>query len=350
MVLTVKLLIVINKEHLISVIMPVHNAGEFLSDAVASILNQENIHLELILVNDHSTDDAIEKLPNTLTQDSRFKYYSSTRRGVVSAMAVGFANAQGDYIARMDADDISLPNRLSEQYHYLQTHPEIGIAGGQIKITSEYKVEEGFTLYEQWLNSLCLPEDIERELFVESPIPNPTAFFRRESYLLLNGYQDPEWAEDYDMWLRAHALGIRMGKPEGVLLHWREHERRLTHCDERYDNKLFMKAKAYYLSRSDYLHGRKAIIWGTGPIGVYLHDILVEQSVEVEAFIEVNPRRIGRLKRGLPVIHYNELSQYTRSNDALIIGAVGARGAREKIRKALLHMGKEEGSDFLFAA
>lgn len=339
-----------NENHLISVIMPVHNAGNFLVDAVTSILNQENIHLELILVDDHSTDNAIENLPKKLTQDSRFSLFSSSRRGVVAAMAVGFEKAQGDFIARMDADDISLPHRLFEQYRYLQAHPEIGIAGGQVKITSESKIEEGFTLYEQWLNNLCLPEEIERELFVESPIPNPTAFFRRESYELLNGYQDPEWAEDYDMWLRANALGIKMGKPDGVLLHWREHECRLTHCDERYDNKLFMKAKAYYLSHSHYLRGRKAIIWGTGPIGVYLHDILVKQDIEVEAFIEVNPRRIGRLKRGLPVIHYNEVSQYTRGNDALIIGAVGARGARIKIRKALLDMGKEEGRDFLFAA
>ena len=339
-----------NQEHLISVIMPVHNAGDYLIEAVASILNQENITLELILVDDHSTDDAIEDLPKELTQDCRFKFISSNSRGVVAAMATGYAKAQGEYIARMDADDISLPNRLFEQLNYLQNNPEIGIAGGQIKIISKFNLEEGFVLYEKWLNQLCSPADIVRELFIESPIPNPTAFFRREIYELLNGYQDTEWAEDYDMWLRAHALGIKMGKPDGVLLHWREHGKRLTHNDSRYDNKLFIKARAYYLSRSHYLKARKAIIWGTGPIGVYLYDILVEQKIEVEAFIDVNPRRIGGLKRGLPVLHFSEISQYTQDNKALIIGAVGARGARSKIRQALLDMGKEEGNDFLFAA
>jgi len=328
----------------------VHNAGDYLIEAVASILNQENINLELILVDDHSTDDAIKNLPKELTQDCRLKFVSSTNHGVVAAMAAGYAEAQGEYIARMDADDISLPHRLFEQLNYLRNNPEIGIAGGQIKIISEFNIAEGFVLYEKWLNQLSSAEDIERELFIESPIPNPTAFFRRESYELLNGYQDTEWAEDYDMWLRAHALGIKMGKPNGVLLHWREHEQRLTHNDSRYDNKLFMKAKAYYLSRSHYLKQRKAIIWGTGPIGVYLYDILVEQEIEVEAFIDVNPRRIGGLKRGLPVLHFSEINQYTHDNEALIIGAVGARGARAEIRQALLNMGKEEGSDFLFAA
>lgn len=339
-----------NMASLVSVIMPVHNAGAYLEEAVASILNQKKIVLELILVDDHSSDDAIEKLPKELTQDHRIKFVLSNRHGVVAAMAVGYAKAQGEYIARMDADDISLPHRLFEQLTYLQSNPEIGIAGGQIKIISESIVAEGFSLYEKWLNQLCSPEEIERELFIESPLPNPTAFFRREIYELLNGYHDSEWAEDYDMWLRAHALGIRMGKPDGVLLHWREHDKRLTHNDSRYDNKLFIKARAYYLSRSNYLKERKAIIWGTGPIGVYIYDILVEQKIEVEAFIDVNPRRVGGFKRGLPVLHFSELEQYTHDNNALIIGAVGSRGARAEIRQALLNMGKNEGCDFLFAA
>lgn len=334
---------------LISVIMPVHNGGDYLLQAVESILSQKNVTLELILVDDSSSDGAIENLPKIITQDVRFKQIKSRKRGVVAAMAAGFSKSQGCYIARMDADDVSLPHRLFKQLNYLQKNPDVGIAGGQVKIISELDIKQGFALYEKWLNQLCSPEDIERELFIESPIPNPTAFFRRECYESLNGYQDPEWAEDYDMWLRAHALGIKMGKPKGILLHWREHKNRLTHCDSRYDNKLFLKAKAYYLSRSHHLADRKAIIWGTGPIGVYLYDCLKEQKIEVEAFIDVNLRRVGGLKRGVPVLHYSELSQYTLSNNALIIGAVGARGARVKIRKALLEMGKIEGSDFLFA-
>ena len=339
-----------HREHLISVIMPVHNAGEYLIDAVKSILEQKNVKLELILVDDHSNDDAIKNLPKFVSQDNRIKFSSSESRGVVAAMAVGFSLAKGDYSARMDADDFALPNRLFEQLNYLQKNPEVGISGAQIKIISNANIEKGFTLYEEWLNQSCLPEEIERELFVESPIPNPTAFFRRESYERLNGYHDSEWAEDYDMWLRAHALGIKMGKPKGILLHWREHEGRLTHNDSRYDNKLFLKARAYYLSRSHYLKKRKAIIWGAGPIGAYLYDIFDEQNIEVEAFIEVNERKVGGLKRGLPVLHFSELRKYTVDKKSLIIGAVGSRGAREEIRKALLDMGKEEGSDFLFAA
>jgi hypothetical protein len=248
----------------------------------------------------------------------------------------------------MDADDIAMPDRLTRQLHYLQHNPQIGIAGAKVKIFSSDTLGQGFQLYEQWLNSLSTSEEIERDLFIESPIPNPTAFFRREIYDQLGGYHDPEWAEDYDIWLRAHTEGIKMGKPDEVLLHWRDHATRLTHCDARYENKLFLKAKAYYLAANPhYLKNRNAIIWGTGPNGTYIHDLLITLDVKVDAFIEINPKRIGGVKRGLPVLHFDKLSQYT---DALIIGAVGSRGAREEMRHALLNMGKQEGRDFLFAA
>lgn len=336
-----------NSTSLVSVIMPVYNAGEFLYPAVKSILHQINIKLELILVDDHSTDHAIDDLPLSITSDARLQRVSSAGDGVVAAMKTGYELSTGKYIARMDADDIAMPDRLFMQLQYLEENPQIGIAGAQVKIISEDIVGHGFLLYEKWLNRLCEPADIERELFVESPIPNPTAFFRREVYQVLGGYQDPEWAEDYDLWLRASAAGIKMGKPGGVLLYWREHANRLTHRDSRYNNKLFLKAKAFYLSQSNYLLKRKAVIWGTGPIGVYLHDVLSENKVNIEAFIDVNPKRIGGEKRGLPVYHYKEALQFS---DVLIIAAVGSRGARENIRQALLDMGKREGHDFLFAA
>ena len=333
---------------LISVIMPARNAGPYLLAAVESILQQEKVKLELILVDDHTTDGSVKELPAAVLNNKRLKYVAAEGNGVVAAMATGYQLAQGEYIARMDADDIAMPLRLFQQRTYLQQHPDIGIAGAKVKITGNESVGKGLQLYETWLNSLCDPAAIERDLFIESPIPNPTAFFRRTSYEQLGGYADPEWAEDYDMWLRAQAAGIKMGKPEQVLLHWREHPSRLTHCDSRYHTKLFLKAKAYYLATSQqYLKNRNAIIWGTGPNGVYIHDVLVEHDVNIEAFIEVNSRRIGGVKRGLPVLHFEVLNQYT---DALIIGAVGARGARQEMRQALLQMGKREGHDFLFAA
>ena len=215
-----------------------------------------------------------------------------------------------------------------------------------LKIFSDAELGGGNQHYQAWLNNVCSPEQIQCELFVESPLPNPTIVFRREIYEQLGGYRNSEWAEDYDCWLRANSMGIKMGKPEGILLRWRDHKNRLTRTDERYSLSNFRKAKAFYLVQSQ-LTNRDILIWGTGPIGLEIHDLLSKYNLNITGFIEVNQRRIGGVKRQLPVYSYEEIDAL---NKQLIISAVGSRGARDKIRDFLLKKGRCEGIDFIFVA
>lgn len=328
---------------LISVIMPVHNAGEYLPLAVESVLRQSYQNLELIIVDDHSTDNAVEKLT---VSDERVKLVSSSNYGVVHAMHHGAKLAQGDFIARMDADDEALPQRLAVQFEYLQQKPDIGIVASQVEIFSDEELGGGFQVYQDWLNSVCSPEQIQRELYVESPLPNPSVMFRREVYQLLGGYHDSPWAEDYDCWLRADAMNIRMAKPEGILLRWRDHGQRLTRLDKRYSLDNFMQAKAHYLAESP-LKNKDVVIWGTGPTGVQFYDLLQQHNINVTGFIDVHPRRIGGEKRGLPVWSMDKINELDKE---FIISAVGSRGARQDIRDELLEKGKHEGQDFIFVA
>lgn len=332
-----------NNNELISIVMPVHNAGAHLVLAVQSILQQGHQNLEMIIVDDHSTDKAIEQLS---LNDDRVKIYSSPQRGVVHAMNYGVEKARGNFIARMDADDEALPQRLEVQLDYLNQHPDVGIVAAQVEIFSDDELGGGFQVYQDWLNSICTPGQVECELYVESPLPNPTVMFRREVFQQLGGYHDSEWAEDYDCWLRADSLDIKMGKPEGILLRWRDHGQRLTRTDQRYSLDNFRKAKAHYLARS-HLENKNVVIWGTGPIGVQFHDLFRDENIEVKGFIDIHPRRIGGLKRELPVWPMEIVESL---GNEMIIGAVGSRGAREEIRAYLLQKGKHEGRDFLFVA
>jgi len=322
------------------------NAGEYLPVAVESILQQSYPHFELIIVDDHSTDNAIS---NIQSGDTRLKIISASQRGVVNAMQQGVKQTSGDFIARMDGDDEALPNRLQVQLDYLHQYPTIGIVAAQVEIFSDEEVAEGFQLYQAWLNSICTTEDIKRELFIESPLPNPTIMFRRDIYQQLGGYHDSEWAEDYDCWLRAESLNIKMAKPDGILLRWRDHDNRLTRTDDRYSINNFMRAKAYYLAKSQ-LENKDVIIWGTGPTGIAFYELLQEHDIKVSGFIDVHPRRIGGVKRGLPVWSMDKVGVMDPLKDEIIIGAVGSRGAREKIRTYLKESGLEEGQDFIFVA
>lgn len=327
----------------VSVVMPVRDGGVFLAEAVASILSQTVHDLELIVVDDHSSDSALAELD---TRDPRLLIMPSHGYGVSAAFNTGLAQARGVFIARMDADDVALPERLELQQRWLERHPHADICGGCVEIFSDSGIAGGNRRYQDWLNRLRRPEDIRRELFIESPIPNPTAMFRREAILRLGGYRDPSWPEDYDLFLRADAQGMLMGKPDETVLRWREHAGRLTRSDARYSQRAFQAAKAHYLAAGR-LHGRKPVIWGAGPGGRLFHDLLCGEGVEIRGFLDVHPRRIGGEKRKLPVWPIEAVSDL---KDAFIVVAVGAVGARNKIRRFLENHGWVEGERFLFVA
>ena len=334
---------------LVSVILPVHNGGRWLETAVDTILGQTLADLELIVVDDHSNDAAPARLAG---RDERLRLLSSPERGVSCAFNTGFAASCAPFVARMDADDIALPARLERQVGYLQEHPAVDICGGCVEIfvgdgTSQSRPAGGNRRYQAWLNACRSPDAIRRELFIESPIPNPTAMFRRQALQRLGGYGDPGWPEDYDLYLRADARGMRMGKPDGVLLRWRDHERRLTRRDARYALERFQAAKAHYLATTRLQSAGPIVIWGAGPTGRQMHDLLRERGVPMQGFLDVHPRRVGGRKRGLPVWPIERVDDL---GDRFIVVAVGAAGARARIRSFMQGRGRAEGADYLFVA
>jgi glycosyltransferase involved in cell wall biosynthesis len=327
----------------VSVVLPVHNGGNYLAGAVSSILSQSFHDLELLLVDDRSDDGAITALELT---DSRMRVLSSGKAGVAHAFNYGLAHARGAFIARMDADDQSLPERLEMQLQYLDCYPEVDICGGCVEIFSDQSLSDGNRRYQTWLNACKSPEKIHRELFIESPIPNPTVMFRRDAIDRLGGYRNPDWPEDYDLFLRADEAGMKMGKPEAAVLRWREHAQRLTRTDPRYEIARFQAAKAHFLVRYR-LCERPVVIWGAGPTGRQMHDLLDAEGAVINGFLEVHPRRIGGRKRGLPVWPIEKISGF---KEELVLVAVGAAGAREKIQEYMNENNKTEGSDYLFVA
>jgi glycosyltransferase involved in cell wall biosynthesis len=323
--------------------MPVHNGGEFLGEAVESIFSQTSENLELVLVDDLSSDDAIARLDK---DDPRLKIIKSEGRGIVDACNTGFAACGGEFIARMDADDISLPHRLQTQLEYLGQNAQVDIAGCCVEIFSGQGIKGGLQRYQLWLNSVREPAQVHKQIFIESPLPNPGLMFRKAALDYLKGYRNIGWPEDYDLLLRADAANMQMGKPEPVLLRWREHTSRLTHTDPVYAREQFMRAKTHFLV-GNRLRGRHVVIWGAGPTGRLMHDLIIEEGGVVDGFIEVHPRRIGGQKRGLPVWAMEKVADL---GQAMLLVAVGAAGARLEIAHFLREHHKAEGQDYLFVA
>jgi glycosyltransferase involved in cell wall biosynthesis len=199
----------------ISVVMPIYNRREFLEEAIQSILNQSYVDFEFIIINDGSTDNS--KSVVSQFEDNRIVYVENQKNIGVSASAnKGIRLAKGEYIARMDSDDISLPDRLEAQLKFLEKNKEIALCGSWIRTFGEGKT-----------CIMRVPKDhdiIKCYMLFSNVIWQPTIMVRKNILLDNNFYYNPEYVngEDYDLWARI-LKRYKVANLEKVLLCYRIH-------------------------------------------------------------------------------------------------------------------------------
>mgnify|MGYP006278408305 FL=1 len=335
----------------LSVFMPCYNAQRTLEETLVSLAEQTLGDFEVVIVDDGSTDRTPEILADWAERDPRFRVFTQPHRGIVAASNAAVDRCRTPFLARLDADDLAAPTRLEKQLAFLQEHPDVAVVGSLVAGFPEDQVGRGFDLYYQWLNSLVTHQDITREIFIESPLGNPSTAVRKSWLTRVGGYQEHGWPEDYDLWLRMYLAGARFAKIPEVLLRWREHEDRLTHTDSRYSVKNFLRAKAHYLAKGPARDRDAVIVWGAGMTGRRLSKHLLEEGLPVVAFVDIDPQKIGRTRRGKPIIAREDLLEWwDRYQDPILLSAVRARKARPLIRERLEALGLVEGQDWWGAA
>ncbi len=285
-----------------SVILPCYNVETTLEETLETLAEQSLRDFEVLAVDDGSTDATGRILDAWRKKDTRFKYISQAHAGIISASNAGMQASVAPFIARMDADDRAHPQRLEKQVAFLAENPAHALVSSLVKAFPAADVGGGFQVYIEWLNGLVTDEQIKREIFVESPLPNPSVMFRRKWLLKMGGYIENGLPEDYDLYLRLYLAGAKFGKVPEVLHEWREHENRVTHTDSRYSLENFLRAKAYYLARGPLVGRDAVIIWGSGMMGRRLAKQLERQNVPLVAFVDIDPKKIGNTRRGKPIV------------------------------------------------
>ncbi len=335
----------------ISVLMPCRNAGSTVDEALASILQQTWQDFELLAIDDGSSDATREHLEACSRLDPRVRVIEGPARGLIAALNLGLGEARAPLIARMDADDRSRPDRLERQKALLDSRPDLAAVGCLVEAFPAAQVGPGLHLYLEWSNSLVTAEQIERERFVESPLVHPSVMFQAAWADRVGGYQDHGWPEDYDLWLRMVQQGGKLAKVPEVLFEWREHGDRLTHLDDRYSIENFLRAKAHYLCRGPLLDRDAVFIWGAGIVGKRLAKHLLIEGAPLTAFVDVDPAKIGRSRRGLPILAPKKVrASWERCSRPALLAAVGSRGARPLVRAQVVSLGLVEGVDWWAAA
>jgi glycosyltransferase involved in cell wall biosynthesis len=209
----------------VSVVMTCYNTARYVGDTIQSVLAQTFTDFELIAVNDGSTDGSLEILNHFAAQDQRVHVLDGPNTGIGHAARKGMAKARGEFIARIDSDDLALPTRFEKQVAYLRQHPSCVALGSRVFMVDP----EGETLCE-WGTLVAHDEIDHAHMNCGGPaIIQPAVMLRRDAVEAIGGYK-PEYApiEDLDLFLRLAEVGEVANLPE-PLTKWRQHPRSACH-------------------------------------------------------------------------------------------------------------------------
>ena len=328
----------------ISILMPIRNEERYLSAALESLYRQTLTEWELLAVDDGSSDASPDILADAACHDMRIRIIRSEGRGLVAALNEGLSSCRATLVARMDGDDICHPRRFELQADYLDEHPDVGLVACSFRHFPRSSLKQGMLAYETWQNNLLNHELILRDIFVESPFVHPSVTVRRHLLEQLGGYRDCSWAEDYDLWLRMANMGIRFARLPRQLFFWRDHPERATRKLEAYTATAFRACKAYHLMQVFLKDSKEVIIAGAGLEGRAWQRILTANGLRVSNWLDLDPRKIGRVLHGAPVTHPKDFN-FIQGRKMLV--AIGVRGAREEFRTMIGPMGLQERVDFI---
>ena len=195
----------------ISVLISVFNDQEHIQEAVESCLNQSLMPDEIVVIDDGSTDESGLILDRLAQKHDIIRVFHQQNTGLTRALNRGLWLCEGEYVARLDSDDVCLYDRLKLEVEFLDSHPEYAVVGGF------------FFMQGKIINMPVTWEEVLQELPKRNPFAHPTVMFRRESVMEIGGYDERfRYAQDYDLWLRLLATHKGINIPKSLI------ERRVT--------------------------------------------------------------------------------------------------------------------------
>lgn len=202
-------------EELVSVIMPVRNGDKFIGKAIDSILNQIYKNIELIVIEGNS--DNKSTIDILQSYGSKIKcFYQTEHSGVAGALNIGLEHAAGEFIARMDADDIAMPDRILKQTAFLREHPDVDVLGTECDV-----IDKNDNVINEMASGYYYDSQIKAKLIFENCMIHPTVMMRRS--LIDSGwrYDETFYAEDLNLWMRMASEGVRFANLPDHLLKYR---------------------------------------------------------------------------------------------------------------------------------
>ena len=332
---------------LVSIIMAVKDTAIYLEECLDSIRNQTYQNWELIAVNDHSSDATPQILEAYSKLDSRIRFFNSNKPKLIPTLQVGYAQAKGQLINRMDSDDrmpdYKIDVLVKEWLLYGKGHV---IAGGTEHFVDEGEVGDGFLKYEKWLNQVARTSTHYQQIYKECVIPSHCWLMHKDDFDAVDAFDPVIYPEDYDLCFRMYKHGLKIIGIDKILHHWRDRSNRISRTWEEYkDNRYFaMKTRFFYELDRD--KNRPLVIWGAGRNGKDMAKI-IQSFNDSFNWVCDNDRKIGKDIYGVVLQHFSEIKNL---NNPQIMIVVSSPDGKKEIQKQLNDWGKVLVKDYWFFA
>jgi glycosyltransferase involved in cell wall biosynthesis len=336
-----------------TIVMPCWRDGATVGEAIGDIRAQTGVAWEAVVVFDGVDDHTRAAAVAAIDGDARIRVLDRPHAGLVAALNAGVEAARTPIIARFDADDRMLPERLARQVAWLDAHPHATVVAAHVAWGSLDAASDGRGMERHiaWLATMLDHDDIAAMRFVDAPVAHPAVAYRRDAVLPFGPYRHGDFAEDHDLWLRLIASGHRFGVIPEPLVTWRDRPGRLTRSDVRYRDDRRKRLVHEHLVAGPVGEGRPLLVWGAGVYGrrhvrglravAEMHGI----RLQFRAFIDIDPQKIGRVLQGdVPVVGPETLGP---PDGSLLLVAVAAAGARALIEDELRERGWQREHDYL---
>ncbi|WP_036384606.1 glycosyltransferase family 2 protein [Muricauda sp. MAR_2010_75] len=328
----------------VSICIPFKDTVHFLPECLDSILNQTYKNWEILAVNDHSSDYGFELLGSYADKDHRIKVFNNSGKGIIPALRTAYKHSSGDFITRMDSDDIMKPYRLETMVKSLLKSGKSHAAVGQVKYFSDRGISNGYERYEAWLNKLTSKGANYSEIYKECVIPSPCWMVYREDFEACGAFRPNRYPEDYDLTFRFYEKGLKIIPCNEVLHLWRDYDTRTSRTHEHYAQNYFLDIKLHYFLKLDYDKNRPLVIWGAGSKGKTIAQGLLEQQTDFTWLCD-NPKKIGKNIYEKELVHFEALKNLDNPQS---IVTVANEDAQQEIKGFLSGLGQQPMLDYFF--
>lgn len=278
---------------LVSILIPFKNTESYLEDCLQSIINQSYTNWELLIVDDSSTDMSYNIVKNFSKKEHRIKLFKNSGNGIIDALQLAFSKSTGEFITRMDSDDMMRTNKLEILVESLLKFGKHHVAVGKVNYFSEEGIKEGYKNYEVWLNQLTKMGANYSEIYKECVIPSPCWMVYKSDLIACDAFNPNRYPEDYDLAFRFYKQGFKCIPCDSVLHDWRDYNTRTSRTHKHYAENHFIDLKLHYFLELDYNTEKTLIVWGAGNKGKTIAKKLIKKGISFEWICD-NPNKIGR--------------------------------------------------------